>query len=83
MDCVLGETTTLDQYVTDASHSLVAQSVRALEATASVNGDGLDSAGTAIIRSRAVIVKSVRPGRTRTCATRNKASESVVPMREG
>jgi predicted glutamine amidotransferase len=35
-----GETTTLDQYVTNASHSLIAQSVRALEATASVNGDG-------------------------------------------
>jgi predicted glutamine amidotransferase len=35
-----GETITLDQYVTNASHSLVAQSVRALEATASVNGDG-------------------------------------------
>jgi predicted glutamine amidotransferase len=35
-----GETITLDQYVTDPSHSLVAQSVRALEATASVNGDG-------------------------------------------
>jgi glutamine amidotransferase len=35
-----GETITLDQYVTDPAHSLVAQSVRALEATASVNGDG-------------------------------------------
>jgi len=35
-----GDSITLDQYVTDPTHSLVAQSVRALEATASVNGDG-------------------------------------------
>jgi glutamine amidotransferase len=35
-----GETITLDQYVTNPSHSLVAQSIRALEATAGVNGDG-------------------------------------------
>jgi predicted glutamine amidotransferase len=35
-----GEPITLDQYVTNPSNSLVAQSISALEATASVNGDG-------------------------------------------
>jgi predicted glutamine amidotransferase len=35
-----GDNITLDQYVTNPSRSLVAQSIRALEATASVNGDG-------------------------------------------
>jgi glutamine amidotransferase len=35
-----GEPITLDQYVTNPSNSLVAQSISALEATVSVNGDG-------------------------------------------
>jgi glutamine amidotransferase len=35
-----GETTALEHYVTSPSHSLVTQSISALESTASVNGDG-------------------------------------------
>ncbi len=35
-----GETTALEHYVTSPSHSLIAQSIRALESTASTNGDG-------------------------------------------
>jgi glutamine amidotransferase len=35
-----GETTALEHYVTEPAHSLISQSVQALEATASVNGDG-------------------------------------------
>jgi predicted glutamine amidotransferase len=35
-----GETTALEQYVTEPAHSLVSQSIHALESTASVNGDG-------------------------------------------
>jgi len=35
-----GETTALEHYVTEPSHSLVSQSIHALESTASVNGDG-------------------------------------------
>ena len=35
-----GEPITLDRYVTNPSNSLVAQSISALEATVSVNGDG-------------------------------------------
>jgi len=35
-----GDTVPLEQYVTAPSHSLVVQSVRALESTASTNGDG-------------------------------------------
>ncbi|HVU40447.1 MAG TPA: class II glutamine amidotransferase [Xanthobacteraceae bacterium] len=35
-----GETTALEHYVTSPSHSLVTQSIAALESTASVNGDG-------------------------------------------
>ncbi len=35
-----GETTALEHYVTEPAHSLIAQSIQAIEATASVNGDG-------------------------------------------
>ena len=35
-----GETTALEHYVTEPSHSLISQSIQALESTASVNGDG-------------------------------------------
>jgi len=35
-----GETTALEHYVTEPSHSLIAQSIQALESTASINGDG-------------------------------------------
>ena len=35
-----GETVPLEQYVTAPAHSLLVQSVRALESTASTNGDG-------------------------------------------
>ena len=35
-----GETTALEHYVTEPDHSLISQSIHALEATASVNGDG-------------------------------------------
>jgi len=35
-----GPTTALEEYVTEPAHSLISQSVHALEATASVNGDG-------------------------------------------
>jgi predicted glutamine amidotransferase len=35
-----GETTALEQYVTEPVHSLITQSLRALESTASTNGDG-------------------------------------------
>jgi predicted glutamine amidotransferase len=35
-----GPTTTLEHYVTEPAHSLISQSIQALEATASVNGDG-------------------------------------------
>jgi len=35
-----GETTALERYVTEPAHSLIAQSIQALESTASVNGDG-------------------------------------------
>jgi glutamine amidotransferase len=35
-----GETIPLEQYVTAPAHSLVVQSQRALESTASTNGDG-------------------------------------------
>jgi glutamine amidotransferase len=35
-----GETTALEHYVTEPEHSLITQSIQALESTASVNGDG-------------------------------------------
>ncbi|MBM3526689.1 MAG: class II glutamine amidotransferase [Alphaproteobacteria bacterium] len=35
-----GETTSLDRYVTEPSHSLVVQSLKALESAGSTNGDG-------------------------------------------
>jgi len=35
-----GKTTALEHYVTEPAHSLVSQSIHALESTASVNGDG-------------------------------------------
>src|SRR5215813_10504586 len=35
-----GETTALEDYVTEPAHSLIAQSIHAMESTASVNGDG-------------------------------------------
>src|SRR5215831_6446405 len=35
-----GETTALEHYVTTPAHSLISQSIQALESTASVNGDG-------------------------------------------
>ena len=35
-----GETTALEHYVTEPAHSLITQSIQALESTASVNGDG-------------------------------------------
>jgi glutamine amidotransferase len=35
-----GETTALERYVTEPAHSLIAQSIQALESTTSVNGDG-------------------------------------------
>jgi predicted glutamine amidotransferase len=35
-----GETTALEHYVTEPAHSLISQSIAALESTASVNGDG-------------------------------------------
>jgi predicted glutamine amidotransferase len=35
-----GQTTALEHYVTEPAHSLITQSIHALESTASVNGDG-------------------------------------------
>jgi predicted glutamine amidotransferase len=35
-----GETTALEHYVTEPAHSLISQSIQALESTASTNGDG-------------------------------------------
>ena len=35
-----GETITLEHYVTEPSHSLISQSIKALESTVSTNGDG-------------------------------------------
>ena len=35
-----GETTALEHYVTEPAHSLISQSIHALESTASTNGDG-------------------------------------------
>ena len=35
-----GETIALEHYVTTPAHSLISQSIQALESTASVNGDG-------------------------------------------
>ena len=35
-----GETTALEHYVTEPAHSLISQSINALESTASTNGDG-------------------------------------------
>ena len=35
-----GETTALEHYVTEPDHSLISQSIHALESTASINGDG-------------------------------------------
>ena len=35
-----GETTALEHYVTEPAHSLITQSIQALESTASINGDG-------------------------------------------
>ncbi len=35
-----GETTALEHYVTEPEHSLISQSIHALESTASINGDG-------------------------------------------
>jgi predicted glutamine amidotransferase len=35
-----GETTALEHYVTEPAHSLISQSIAALESTASINGDG-------------------------------------------
>ena len=35
-----GETTALEHYVTTPAHSLISQSIQALESTASINGDG-------------------------------------------
>src|SRR5947209_17875794 len=35
-----GETTALEHYVTEPAHSLISQSIHALESAASINGDG-------------------------------------------
>jgi predicted glutamine amidotransferase len=35
-----GETTALEHYVTEPAHSLITQSIQALESTTSINGDG-------------------------------------------
>src|SRR5580704_17703693 len=35
-----GETTALEHYVTEPAHSLISQSIQALESTTSINGDG-------------------------------------------
>jgi predicted glutamine amidotransferase len=40
VDCISRETTALAHYVTEPAHSLISQSIHALESTASVNGDG-------------------------------------------
>src|ERR1700683_4862760 len=36
-----GETTALEHYVTEPAHSLISQSIQALESTTSINGDGV------------------------------------------
>jgi predicted glutamine amidotransferase len=35
-----GETTALEHYVIEPAHSLIAQSIHALESTVGINGDG-------------------------------------------
>ena len=64
-----GETTALEHYVTEPAHSLISQSIHALESTASTNGDGFGLAGTALTRSRVFTARFARPGRTITCDT--------------
>ncbi len=64
-----GEPTALERYVTSPTHSLVEQSMRALESTAATNGDGSGLAGTPIFPIPASIARSGRRGPMTTCVT--------------
>ena len=64
-----GETTALEHYVTEPAHSLIAQSIQALEFDRRASmATVLGLAGTASTRSPAFTAKSGRPGPTKTCA---------------
>lgn len=60
LDRLPGETLALEHYVTAPAHSLIEQSMRALEATASTNGDGFGLAGTATAQEPG-LYREVRP----------------------
>lgn len=56
-----GETTALEHYVTAPAHSLVTQSLHALESTASVNGDGFGLGWYGIQHSEPGLYREIRP----------------------
>ena len=64
-----GETLAFEQYVTEPVHSLIAQSLRSLEATARRTEMDLVSVGTVFIRNPVSIGRRGRRGRTKICAT--------------
>ena len=70
------------KYVTAPAHSLVVQSQRALESTASTNGDGFGMGWYGQSqRNRGFTARSGRPGRTRTCAISAAISARISILR--
>ena len=59
-----GPTVPLSHYVTEPSHSLISQSLNALEATTSTNGDGFGLGWYGEHQEPGSITKCVRPGAT-------------------
>jgi predicted glutamine amidotransferase len=56
-----GDTTALEHYVTEPAHSLVSQSIHALESTASVNGDGFGLGWYGINHPEPGLYREIRP----------------------
>jgi predicted glutamine amidotransferase len=56
-----GETAALEHYVTEPAHSLVSQSIHALESTASINGDGFGLGWYSTPHPEPGLYREVRP----------------------
>jgi predicted glutamine amidotransferase len=56
-----GETTALEHYVTEPAHSLISQSIHALESTASINGDGFGLGWYGSVHPEPGLYREIRP----------------------
>jgi glutamine amidotransferase len=56
-----GETIPLEHYVTEPAHSLISQSIHALESTASVNGDGFGLGWYSLQHPEPGLYREIRP----------------------